>query len=315
MNNDNIDKMDKIITKNEKDDYFYSFSIIINEKIERVWEFLVNPFFFKKILPKEFTNFKFKQKASSFLPGDDIFFYWLGVSNIQTKLVSKIEKTYTKKLVFDVFLDIGIFYRKTCSLYKITNNNTTLLKIILSKIPNREYEDDNFISFIKLNPNLYVSTFENLNKLLKTSFDKQYQIESFIVNKNRNVSWDITTDFQKLSEINPKIGSNFSCRGNKFKKDSFIKCIYLDKYTFFIIKDVEQKKNKNKWVYALETIGSDVDYKKQEIQIWINKINESKSQISIIHIFKQLISKNYLDEFQNKKSEILKSIKDYINNM
>ena len=307
MNNDNIDKMDKIITKNEKDDYFYSSSIIINEKIERVWEFLVNPFYFKKILPKEFTNFKFKQKASSFLPGDDIFFYWLGVSNIQTKLVSKIEKTYTKKLVFDVFLDIGIFYRKTCSLYKITNNNTTLLKIILSKIPNREYEDDNFISFIKLNPNLYVSTFENLNKLLKTSFDKLYQIESFIVNKNRNVSWDITTDFQKLSEINPKIGSNFSCRGNKFKKDSFIKCIYLDKYTFFIIKDVEQKKNKNKWVYALETI--------QEIQIWINKINESKSQISIIHIFKQLISKNYLDEFQNKKSEILKSIKEYINNM
>ena len=99
------------------------------------------------------------------------------------------------------------------------------------------------------------------------------------------------------------------------KKDSYIKCIYFDKYTFFIIKNVEQKKNKNKWVYAIETIGSDVDYTKQEIQIWINKINENKSQISIIHIFKQLISKKDLDEFQNKKCEILKSIKDYINNI
>jgi hypothetical protein len=315
MNDTQIHKMDKIITKNEKDDYFYTSSIIINEKIERVWEFLVNPFYFKKILPKEFTNFKFKQKASSFLPGDEIFFYWLGVSNIQIKFVSKIETTLSKKFIYDVILDIGIFYRKTCSLYKITNNNTTLLKIILSKIPNKEYDDDNFISFIKLNPNLYVSTFENLNKLVKTSFDNLYQIESFIVNKNHNVSWDITTDFQKLSEINPKVGNNFSCRGNKFKKDSFIKCIYLDKCTFFIIKDVEQKKNKNKWVYALETIGSDVDYTKQEIQLWINKINENKSQISIIHIFKQLISKKDLDKFQNEKCEILKSIKDYINNI
>lgn len=78
---------------------------------------------------------------------------------------------------------------------------------------------------------------------------------------------------------------------------------------------LNKKIKKNKWVYALETIGSDVDYTKQEIQIWINKINESKSQISIIHIFKQFISKNYLDEFQNKKSEILKSIKEYINNI
>ena len=315
MDENHINKMDKINIKNEKDDYIKVSSIIINEKIERVWEFLVNPFYFKKILPKEFTNFKFKQKVSSFLPGDEVSFYWPGVSNIQTKFVSKIETTLSKKLIFDVFLDIGIFYRKTCSLYKITNNNTTLLKIILSKIPNKEYEDDNFISFIKLNPNLYVSTFENLNKLIKTSFDKLYQIESFIVNKSRNISWDITTDFQKLSEINPNIGNNFSCRGNKFKKDSFIKCIYLDKYTFFIIKNVEQKKNKNKWVYALETIGSDVDYTKQEIQLWINEINEIKSQISIIHIFKQLMSKKDLDEFQNKKYEILKSIKDYINNI
>ena len=182
-------------------------------------------------------------------------------------------------------------------------------------MPNKEYEDENFISFLKLNPNLYTSIFENLNKLIKTSSDNLYQIESFVVNKSRNVSWDIVTDFQKLSDINPKIGHNFSCRGNKFKKDSFIKCIYLEKYTFFMIKSVEQKMKRNKWIYALETIGSDVDYTKQEIQIWINKINENKSQISIIHIFKQLISKNYLGEFKNKKSEILKSIKDYINNM
>ena len=37
MNENHINKMDKINTKNEKDDYFYSSSIIINEKIESVW--------------------------------------------------------------------------------------------------------------------------------------------------------------------------------------------------------------------------------------------------------------------------------------
>ena len=100
-------------------------------------------------------------------------------------------------MVFDVFLDIGIFYRKTCSLYKITNNNTTLLKIILSKIPNREYEDDNFISFIKLNPkSTSANSSSNSNAFIFTHLKSYFKNSKSYRNSLNNYTSKNTKIFQ-----------------------------------------------------------------------------------------------------------------------
>ena len=310
----NIEKQDN---KKEQENYFFTASIILDENIDRVWSFIINPIYFKQIYPKDFINFKFNKINSSFLPGDEFTFYWIGLSNIHSKIISIKNNPIIKKLTLDISLNIGIYYRKTFNLYKTTNNNTTLLKIILSKMPNKECDHDNFISFTKLNPNLYASHFHNINKMIKMSCDNLSLTESFIVNKNNNISWNIMTDFQKLSSLNPKFGENFIYQGDKYKKNSFVKFFHpkTKDYIFMTVKLVDKKINKNKWIYALETFGADIKYIKQNFQIQINKINENRTQISLIHIFKQTLSKEFKENFIQKKYEFMKKIKEYINNI
>ena len=307
----------KKIKSIDQDNYFFSQSIILDETIERVWLFLINPSLFKLILPKNFVNFKINQKASSFCPGDEFSFYWTGVSNISTKFVSITDNPYIKKLTLDISMNIGIYYRKTFYLYKITNNNTTLLKIILSKMPNKVCEHANFISFTKLNPDLYSSTLDNLKNVINNSYENLINSQSFIIDKNYEDSWDIITDFQKLSKLKPNIGTNFTYQGCQYKIGSFIKC-YINKGNrniFMKVKICDKNKKKNNWVYALETFGADINYVKQEIKICINKIDMNKTQISIIHIFKQVLSKDYLENFAKEKIEVMKEIKKYFNSL
>ena len=301
----------------ENDNYFFSKSIILNEKIERVWSFLRNPLYFKESLPSYFVNLKINQKSSSFCPGDDFSFYWIGVSNITTKLISIIDHQYIKKLILDVSINIGIYYRKTYNLYKITNNNSTLLKIILTKIPKKECEHANFVSFITLNPDLYSSALYNLNKIINISIDYLFYTESFIVDINNNDCWNFITDFQKLSNLNPNFGQNYSYQDSRYKVGSFIKCFIpkTNKHIFMKVKNVvKNKKNKN-WIYALEMFGADACYIKQEAKIHINKIDDNKTQISVIHIFKQLLSKDYIEDFINNKKKFMKLLKIYLNNL
>ena len=298
----------------DQDNYIFSISHIINEDIERVWPFLRNPLYFKEILPSQFVNFKLKQKTSSFCPGDEFSFYWTGVSNISTKFISIIDSPNIKKLVSDISMNIGIYYRKTYNLYKITNDNTTLLKIVLSKMPNKDCDSANFISFTKLNPDLYSSTLYNLNKILSDSWKYLFQLESFVIDKNHLYSWDNITNFKKLSNLNQNLGTNFCFQGEHYKVGSFIKC-YVPKRNqnvFMRIKNVNKKKKNNKWIYAMETFGADISYIKQEIQICVIKINENKTQISVIHIFKQVLPKDYWDNFSQNKKKVMKKIKKFL---
>lgn len=298
------------------DNYIYSKSEIINGDIERVWPFLRNPLYFKEILPKYFLNFKLKQKTSSFCPGDEFSFYWAGVSDISTKFISIRDTPNIKRLVTDVSISIGIFYRKTYNLYKITNNNTTLLKIVLSKIPNKDCDHSNFISFIKLNQDLYNSILYNLNSILNISWLNLFQVESFIIDKNHSFSWNNITNFKKLSNIAQDIGINFCFQGPQYKKGSFVKCYVPQKKKniFMKIKNVDIKKKKNKWVYILENFGADINYIKQEIHICATKINDNKTQISVIHIFKQVLPKEYWNKFGQRKKEVMKEIKKFLSN-
>ena len=297
--------------------YYFTQSIILDEKIERVWYFLCNPLFYKEIFPSNFLNFKINQKSKTFCPGDEFSIYWTGVSNISMKFISKIDRFYKKKLIFDVLINIGIFYRKTYHLYKISNNQKTLLKLIISKISNNKNENINFISFIKLNENIYSSELDNLNKLLNKRKDYLFAVESFIVNKNNKDSWNIITDFKKLSNLFPIIGSNFSYQGNQYKKGSFVKCFFPKDNKNIFMKVVECDKNikKKNWKYILESFGADIRYIKQDIRIQTNKINDNKTQISVVHIFKQFLTKEYIDSFSKKKNEIINEIKKYLNNI
>lgn len=301
----------------DNDKYFFSASIFLDETIERAWYFIRYPIYFKDALPKNFVNFKTKREGLPLCQGNEFSFYWVGIANSNVKCISIKENSLIKKLILEISLSIGIFYRKEYHLYKISNNNSTLVKIIISKIPNKEWNNSNFISFINLNPDIYSSILANFKQVLNTSKVYLFNTESFIIDKNYIDSWNIITDLNKLSELNPNIGTNFTYQDSQYRNGSFVKCFIpkIKKYIFLKVIKCDKKKKKNSWVYVLETFGAELNYINQEIRICTNKITENRTQISITHIFKQILPKDYLENFGKKKKEFMKELKKYMNNI
>ena len=151
---------------------------------------------------------------------------------------------------------------------------------------------------MKLNQNLYTSILDNLNKILNTSKEYLFILESFIADKNIIDSWNIITDFKKLSNLCPNIGTNFSYQNNQHIKGCFVKCLF-------------PKSNKN--IFMKVTKYDDISYINQEIQISFNKIDDNKTQINILHIFKQILTKEYVENFSKKKKQVINEIKKYLN--
>ena len=117
----------------------------------------------------------------------------------------------------------------------------------------------------------------------------------------------------------PIIGINLEIWGKPKQVGSFWKC-YLKNYNKFIylkIIKVEKNEKRNRWLYALETIGSYLfSYQQHEIEYCFTKINEEKTQLSFVHKYSKKIDKKNLKILSVNKKDILKRVKRYfdINN-
>ena len=100
-----------------------------------------------------------------------------------------------------------------------------------------------------------------MNKILNTSKEHLFILESFIAEKNIIDSWNIITDFKKLSNLCPNIGTNFSYQNNQYIKGSFVKCLFpkSNKNIFIKVKKYDKNKKKINWVYSLENFGVDIN--------------------------------------------------------
>ena len=75
----------------------------------------------------------------------------------------------------------------------------------------------------------------------------------------------------------------------------------------------DKNKKKKNWIYSLETFGADISHINQEMQISFNKIDDNKTQINILHIFKQILTKECIENFSKKKKQVINEIKKYLN--
>ena len=117
----------------EKDDsYLFSTSLIFDENIDKLWLYLRN-------LSAESKNidfldeFKFIKGDNTWSPGNIFSMYWVGVSKIKIKCISVKVDRMRKKIKWKFKCDIGINYYKTLILFRITQSNKTLVKIIIER--------------------------------------------------------------------------------------------------------------------------------------------------------------------------------------
>ena len=300
------------INNREDDSFLFSTSLIFEQNIDKLWLYLRN-------LESETTNidflddFKFIKGDNTWTVGNIFSMYWIGVSRIEIKCISfKVERN-KKKIKWKFKCDIGINYYKTLILYRITQCNKTLVKVII----NRTEKKNNLIDSSQSLG--YYSSLQNeilrqQYKYLTNIKENIISYESCIINKNYLKVWSYIIDFKRIKDITPVEIENVEYKGQIDKVGSFIKFYdFLLKKTIFLkIKSYIKSEKKKTWLICFETIGSYNDYNPKISEFKLTIINNNKIQFSLLHILHYNSNKDYIKDFNIKKKEKLKISKKFL---
>ena len=231
------DSFKAIIPYNENG-HLFSTSLIFEQNIDALWLYLKDLSNTIKAMDF-FENLQFIKGNNTWNEGNRFSFNWIGLTHLEAKVIG-IKSTSNKKIIiWKAKGDIGINFYKTLCLYRITKNNKTLVKSIISRT-----EHKNELIDFSDSRNYYLNTefniLENTSKLLNNIKKDTISYESCIINVNYLKVWEFIIDLKKLSEIAPNIGSKIEYCGEKLKVGSFLKYYIneLNKIVFFKITKV-----------------------------------------------------------------------------
>ena len=308
------DESFKAIIPYDENANLFTTSLIYEQNIDALWYYLKD--FNNTIKAMDFfENLQFIKGNNTWDEGNIFSFNWIGLTNLEAKCIA-IKSTSNKKIIiWKVKGDIGITFYKTLCFYRITENNKTLVKSIISRT---EYKNE-LIDF-NSSRNYYITTefniLKNTSKLLNNMKKDIISYQSCIINANYLKVWEFIIDLKKLCEIAPIIGSKIEYSGEKLKVGSFLK-YYIDvlnKTVFFKVTGVEMPKKMKNWIYKLEVIGVNVNYIPIYVEHKAKFIDENKTQLSLLHKFPYNTDQKFFEIFNIKKKEIMKNYVKYLEN-
>ena len=292
--------------------YLFSTSLIFEQNIDTIWLYLkdlnniINTIDF-------FENLKFISGNNTWIEGNIFSFNWIGLTYLEIKCLYIKSNYYKKIIIWKVKADIGINIYKSLFLYRITQNNKTLVKSIISRVEDKnELFDFNDLNNYYLNIDFNI--LKNISNFLNNMKKDIISFESCLININYLKVWEFIIDLKKLSEIAPVIGSKIECSGDKLKVGSFLKyyCDVIGKTVFFKITGVEMPKKRKNWIYKLELIGINAKNIPIYIENKVTIIDENKTQLSLLHKFPYNTDQKFIKLFNINKKEIMKKYVKYL---
>jgi hypothetical protein len=303
------DKLDK-----KKTVFLFSYSLIFDENIDKLWLYLRDMSAETSIIDF-LDNFKFIKGDNTWTNGNKFSLYWVGVSQLEIKCISTKVDRMKKKIKWKFKMDIGIDYYKQITLYRITQNKKTLVKAsvyALEEINNLINVGESWGYYINLN----LDILKKQSKYLQNTKKDIISYGSTIIHKNYLKVWKNLNDFKKINEIFPFPGTDMIFKGQINKVGSFIKYrdVFSKQTCFLKVCTYDMSKDKKQWLMRFESIGSNLHNLPKKFEFKIIKINEDKTQISILDQFAYDSNRNFMNEFEIKKKESLKKVKEYIEN-
>ena len=306
---DDVFKSKILYDENSK---LFSTSLIFEQNIDTMWLYLkdLNSIFNTMDF---FENLKLISGNNTWFEGNIFSFNWIGLANLEIKCIYIKSSYYKKIIIWKVKADIGINYYKSLCLYKITQNNKTLVKSIITRV-----EDKNGLIDFRDSSNYFLNIdfniLKNISKFLNSMKKEIISYESCIINVNHLKVWEFIIDLKKLSKIAPVIGSKIEYSGEKLKVGSFLKYYFdaIGKTVFFKITGVEMPKKRKNWIYKLEAIGTNTKNIPIYVENKVTIIDENKTQLSLLHKFPYSTDQKFIEIFNINKKEIMKKYVKYL---
>lgn len=305
--------MSLLLNKNEQKVPFFEVSNIIPENINRVWYFARNAALTPILDPSFVSQITLTKGINTWTIGNEYQGYWIGVSRFNSKCIMVKNDTNEKMIEWRIDLSINLSFFKTIHLYKVTDNDTTLLSTKLVQVISQDSvsvfrEDDT-----KFYVNLYSHLIVKLAKYMKENESEISNYESCIVNQNPQKVFNFLINLNNAPLFGENIARRFEYNGNMIIPGTFVKGINDNNETVYLrIKKVENDIKKSIWKFSIQTFGANNKVPKQEIELNVIRLNNNSCQISFLHIFSEIIERQNISQLSNKKKNYLKKIKKYL---
>ena len=310
--NFSTEKKMKNQSPNKKENSFlFSTSLIFEQNIDKLWIHLKDLSAETKIV-HFLDNFKFIKGENTWTPGNIFSLYWIGVSNIEIKCISSFSTRMKKKIKWKFKCDIGISYYKTMILYRITDNNKTLVKIIITRCEKNKLVD--FSPQMNYYMNLQYDILNYQSKYLNNIIKDKSIFQSCIIDKNHEKIWDFVIDFKNISKLCPDFVQNIEYKGEKNEVGSFLKFSILDskKVSFYKITKFETPIKTNIYRCQFEAVGTDIINIPFLAEIQLILIKPNNTYFSILLNFKESSSEEIVNNFLIKLKNLINKIKEYV---
>ena len=306
---------DRIIPKkshNKNILFFFSTSLIFEENIDKLWLFLRDLNNEIKIIDY-LENIKYIEGNNTYKK-DNIFSYnWIGLTQLTVKCLF-VETNKNKKVIkWESIGDIGINFFRAYYLYRITENNKTLVKVLVFRIE-KENELIDYKPSKNYFSNLEFKIISDKKSYLQNLKEDIIKYESCIINQNYLKVWKFILDYNIIYKMHEMIGEYIEYNAEKLKVGSFIK-IYIkeNKKTFFMkISEIKNPKKFKRWKIIFETIGTNNNDFPKLVQYNLTIIDKCRTHLSILIIFQPNIEEISLKKYETNTKVFIKNIRQYI---
>ena len=312
--NKNLEEADNFVKDNkwgiigDRTYHFY-------QNIERIWDIIKSLDSLIIINKSEHYPFIIKKGSNIWNLGNIFEGKLFDIYEFNAKVIKQKLFTEVKKIEWIFFLENGENFRLKCKLYKVTEDNSTVLNIIIKHITNSE---EIFIPKIKEQFNQIDYT-NKIEEMIKKESIYLYQYESGIIPSNMEEIWEIVTDCSKLVLVAPNNKCFVPININNAKIGDILNVPMKIKNCdgFLQIKlDLKEKKlGWNKWCFAYSILGGE-PYKisRQTILVQLTKINKNETQLSMFTNIYEKIPMEMYKCLSRQKKYVISSIKDYFEN-
>ena len=285
------------------------------QNIERIWDSIKTLDFLFNINNSEHCPFIIKKGSNVWNIGNIFEGKLFDIYETNSKVIKQKLNLEFKKTEWMFFLGNGEIFTLKLNLYKVTEDNSTILNMITKYIPSN---GENIINKIKEKIN-NINFAKHIEEILKKDPVYLYQYESGIIQGNMEEIWDILVDYSKLALIAPnnrcfapininniKIGDNTNIP---------LKMKNIEGYLEIKLDLKEKKVGYNDWAFGYSILGGEpFKTAKQTFFVKLTRINKQETQLCIFTKIYDKIHMEMCKYLSEQKKYVISSIKDYFEN-
>ena len=285
-------------------------SYVYNHSISNVWNLVKDINEISKALTQLKSGIKVKTDSNSFQLETNLstdYKHTLTLNHISKEVIDQEDN---KKITFSCnssSLTDQIFSITYMLFVDSIDNNTLLIQEII-------FNESINTNSLKKEISLQKEIIKKFHEYLNTKTVEIRQIESIVIDINRNCLWEIISNWSNFRKLVPFIADEVIYEGDPNTVNTNLTLRWVNKKVecFLKVTNVSCDKKNIIWEYSMHCYQGVPLVPDQEIKFKIIRINEDSCFLEFKHVFKQKLKQNILDTITQDKKKILSKLNEKI---